>query len=702
MRSRQHFQFERLTMGACYYPEHWDPALWENDLTRMLDAGISIIRIAEFAWTLMEPEEGVYDFSLFDSFLALCEKKGMKVILGTPTATPPVWLTLRYPETLNVREDGMVYRHGGRRHYNYNSPVYQEKCRQIVTRMAEHFGRRAAVAGWQIDNEINCETCEFHSDADQDAFRHFLREKYGNSLEALNDAWGTAVWSQGYSDWEQIYTPGRVINHAINPHQHLDYIRFVSDSAIRFARMQAEIIRKYKKADDFITTNGLFDRLDNHELADACLDIYSYDSYPNFAFGLDRADYFEKRGADWKNGDLDDRKWSKHLAETRSVCPHFAIMEQQAGAGSWTTRMEGPSPKPGQLVLWAMQSVAHGADLVSFFRWRTACIGTEMYWHGILDYDNRDNRRLAEVKQFGEMLEKIGDIVGAEHRAAFGILTDYDNRFDEEVDHWHGRVARASEKGLFEASQLTHRPYDLVDFRDGTDPAELRKYRILLYPHPVILTEKRAEILKEYVRDGGTLVTGARAGYKDIHGKCVMAPMPGLLSELTGTAVKEFTFAPPADPAAHIAMEPAFRHTFGEAIPMPVFYEMTEITADAAVVLARYADGQYAGAPALTSHSYGSGRCLHFGGVFSREAAVSLLKYLDAGMPFDAWGEYPEEVETVLREKDGKQVLFLLNYQPYTAEVRWKRPVISLLTGTVYDGTLWMPGYGTDVVSPQE
>ena len=187
---------KRLVMGVCYYPEHWPEAMWREDLTRMLDTGIEVIRVAEFAWSKTEPEEGVFTFDFFDRFLDLCDETGIKVIFGTPTATPPAWLTEKYPEVLNVDVEGHTYYHGARRHYNYNAPVYRWFTERIVTKLGEHYGQRKCVVGWQIDNELNCETDEFHSEADSAAFRLFLRDKYG-TLDALNAASDGLLYAVG-------------------------------------------------------------------------------------------------------------------------------------------------------------------------------------------------------------------------------------------------------------------------------------------------------------------------------------------------------------------------------------------------------------------------------------------------------------------------------------------------------------------------
>ena len=249
MRKQQNYQWNTLSLGTCYYPEHWDKNMWEEDLERMLAHGIKTIRIGEFAWSKVEPREGEFTFEFFDEFLKVVEKTDMKVIFGTPTATPPAWLTEKYPEVLNCRMDGVKFRHGMRRHYNYNSPVYQKLCKRIVEKFGEHYAKHQSVIGWQIDNEINCEVDEFYSESDTLAFREFLKEKY-ETLDALNQAWGAVFWNQEYTRWEEIYVPRITIHNSTNPHQTLDYIRFVSDSAVKFCKMQSDILRKYVKKGD--------------------------------------------------------------------------------------------------------------------------------------------------------------------------------------------------------------------------------------------------------------------------------------------------------------------------------------------------------------------------------------------------------------------------------------------------------------------
>lgn len=500
-------KLERAQLGVCYYPEHWPETLWADDYRRMKDLGFSVVRLAEFAWSIFEPEEGVFSFELFDRAVGLAHEHGLEVILGTPTATPPAWLTHKYPEVLNVTQAGVQFQHGMRRHTNYNAPVYLELSARIVRKLAEHYGGHPAVIGWQLDNELNCEVNSFYSASDQAAFRVWLRDRY-ETLDELNRVWGTIFWSQTYTDWAQVSLTGPTPSGSPNPHQALDEKRFFSHSAISFACVQSTILRELAPR-QWVTTNGLFGHLDSHRLTDEALDFFSYDSYPNFSTIL--SELVPGRGPE----PLRDRQWSWRLSVVRSASPHFCVMEQQAGAGGWTNRIAQPAPKPGQLRLWTFQSVAHGADLVLYFRWRTATVGTEIYWHGLNDPSNRPNRRLAEASQVGRELNVIGPRVAATETAAgVALVSDYPNEWDGELDTWHGPYTRKSLESWFTALQLRHVPVDALYLRPETVLEDLVRYDVLVYPHPAILTDDTAALLSDYVSGGGTLVFGCRTGYK--------------------------------------------------------------------------------------------------------------------------------------------------------------------------------------------
>lgn len=640
---------EKFDLGVCYYPEQWPEHMWADDYRRMRDLGFTIIRMGEFAWNFFEPEEGVFTFDLFDRAIDLASEHGLKVILGTPTATPPAWMTYQYPEILNVTFEGVQYQHGLRRHYNYSSPVYRQYCAKITAAMADHYANHPGVVGWQIDNELNCEVNVFYSNADHATFRTWLREKYG-SLDVLNQTWGTVFWNQSYTDWEQVHLPRPAPTKSANPHQALDEKRFISDNVISFVRLQVEILRKLAPQ-QWITTNGLFGHLDSHAMTDELLDFFSFDSYPNFSTIWNDAD---------RENPLMDRSYSNQLAKVRSVSPTFCIMEQQSGPGGWVNLFGQSAPKPGQMRLWTYQSVAHGADMVLFFRWRTATFGTEIYWHGINDYHNRPNRRVAEAETISRELGHIGEtIAGSRFVAEVAILHDYDNEWDGEFDFWHGPLTKESEYSWSKALQFSHIPFDYLYVQNKTRLEDLARYKVLIYPHPAIMSEETAELLKQYVAAGGKLLLGARTGYKDTRGHCRMTPFPCLVAELCGVTVEDFTLV------LNEASTPNMRWIDGgdeASTPARLFNDILLPENDHVQTLAVFDGDYYAGKPALTRNPYGSGEAYYYGAAFSRDIADALIRRLGLTSATAGWAELPPEVEVAIRVKQNRRFAFILNY----------------------------------------
>lgn len=675
-------QLKKLTLGVCYYPEHWKEELWRDDLKRMKKYGLSVIRIAEFAWNKFEPKEGSFTFAFFDRFMQVAMEENMKVIFCTPTATPPAWLTEKYPQVLNVDINGIPYQHGLRRHYNYNSPVYRRLTAIIVEKLAQHYCRFPNVIGWQIDNELNCEKDVFYSESDHEAFRRYLKRKYG-TLDHLNECLGTVFWNQTYTDWNEVFLPRRNYYNSPNPHLALEEKKFISHSAISFAKLQSDIIRKYMRDEQFLTTNGFFKNLDYVELLKQSLDFIMYDCYPNFAFDFDANPK--------KPGALNDRKWSWNLTRTRAISPNFGIMEQQSGAGGWTSRMEAPMPKPGQMRLWTMQSIAHGADYVGYFRWRTSWIGTEIYWHGLNDYSNEDNRRLDELARIYRDVEAIEEIAGAKYKAETAVLKDYPNEWDGELDKWSGRVNRFSDTGWFEATQLSHTPCDFLYLHEETSLDTLCRYDLLIYPHAVILTQQTAELLQQYVERGGVLIMGCRTGYKDEYGRCPMRPMPGFAADLCGVKVIDYTFLGPYDD-----MEKAVWGT--EILEAPIFNDVLSAQGADAKVEAVYDGNYYDGKPALVSKKIGKGTAYYFGGAFSRQTAGALLKKLGFASPHENILKLPEECELAVRQKNGNQYYFVLNYKEYPVDITLKKQMKDILTGEKITGQFTVKPYGVLVL----
>jgi beta-galactosidase len=669
-----------LQMGVCYYPEQWPEEMWEDDFRRMREINISVVRLAEFAWAIFEPEEGIFSFELFGRVLELAHKHGLQVILGTPTATPPAWLTFKYPEVLNVNRDGVVYQHGMRRHYNYSSPKYRELCARITHNMVEAYRTHPSVIGWQIDNELNCETNVFYAEADHLAFRKWLMSKYG-TLEQLNKAWGTVFWSQTYTAWEQIYLTRLTVADSPNPHLALDEKRFISDNTISFASLQVDIIRELSPQ-HWITTNGTFGHLNNHEMTDQLLDFISYDSYPQFSTIFPTED----------DKPLKDRLTSYSLSNVRSISPNFCVMEQQSGPGGWVNRMEMGSPRPGQVRLWSYQSILHGTDLLVYFRWRTATVGTEIYWHGINDYHNQPNRRVREISQIGSEFTSIGSsIAGTRYQADVAIMQDYDNLWDGEFDKWHGPLNWQSVRSWFKQLQYRHIPVNILNLGSHISLEELQQYKVIVYPHPAIMTDETAQLLTHYVEEGGKLFLGARTGYKNPNGHCYMRPLPGPVADLCGITVEDFTIIRGTILAAEIRWKDDSNTALMKA---ECFNDILKIENPDVEVIAEYTTEYYAGEPALTRRKTGQGEVWYYGAAYSEVVVDEIIDIIGLQSPVSDWLDIPEEVEMGIRSSGDTDYVFLLNYSDQPVSIVLKKEVLELLSGESLNNTVLMPPYG--------
>jgi beta-galactosidase len=394
--------------GVPYYPEHWRPEDRLHDPQRMADAGVNVVRMAEFAWDRIEPSRGQFDFSLFDETIARLGEHGIRTILCTPTATPPRWLTQDHEDWMRVDESGKRMDHGTRQHCCTSNEQFRSESRRITACMAAHYADNPDVIGWQTDNEFYCHFRECYCQACREGFRNWLRQKYG-TIDALNAAWGNAFWALTYSDFEQIPPPYPATRPAFsNPSHELDYHRYGSDSIIEFQRQQVQALRA-AQGRWWITHNGVFPGIDQWRFA-ADLDFNGVDIYPGFAGKM-------PQGA----------PWAAALAQRcRASSGGFVVPEQQGGPGGQRPYLH-PAPQPGQMRLWAYQSIAHGADGILHFRWRTCRFGAETYWHGILDHDNIPRRRYGEFAQEGCELARLGPaILNTVVDVQAAVLTDFE------------------------------------------------------------------------------------------------------------------------------------------------------------------------------------------------------------------------------------------------------------------------------------
>ncbi len=418
----------KRTLGTCYYPEHWPREIWEDDARRMAEAGLTWVRIGEFAWSRLEPQPGQYDFAWLDDAIAVLGAAGLRVVLGTPTATPPRWMIDRHPDMLAVDATGQPRRFGSRRHYCFSHEGYRTECATIVRKLAERYGHNRHVAAWQTDNEYGChDTTISYSAAARNAFQGWLRARYpgqGNDgdITALNVAWGNVFWSMEYDSFDQIDLPNLTVTEP-NPAHMLAFRRFSSDQVAGFNQLQAALIRQYSDAPISHNYMGRITDFDHFKVG-RDLDIATWDSYP-LGFLEDRVGADASRRCDFaRQGDPDFQAFHHDLY--RAVGKgRWWVMEQQPGPVNWAPH--NPAPLPGMVRLWTWEAFAHGAEAVCYFRWRQAPFAQEQMHAGLLRPDSAEAPGFAEVQQVFAEIKDAPEVPRG--RAPVALIFDYDADF---------------------------------------------------------------------------------------------------------------------------------------------------------------------------------------------------------------------------------------------------------------------------------
>ena len=413
----------KRALGTCYYPEHWPEDIWEEDARQMAELGLTWVRIGEFAWSRLEPSEGQFNFEWLDRAFDTLHRHGLKVVLGTPTATPPKWVCDKYPDMFARDVQGNLRKFGSRRHYCFSHLGYREQCRDIVTRLAERYGSHPALGAWQTDNEYGChDTTLSYSDAARLGFQRWLANKYGNDISKLNAAWGNVFWSMEYAGYPEIDLPNLTVTEA-NPAHWLEFRRYTSDQVVAFNRLQCDIIREYSNAPISHNYMGRITDFDHFKVGED-LDIATWDSYP-IGFLADRAGASEEKQRRYmRQGDPDFQAFHHDLY--RSVGKgRWWIMEQQPGPVNWAP--VNPDPLPGMVRLWTWEAFAHGAETVAYFRWRQAPFAQEQMHAGILRPDSAKATAYFEAAQ---VAEELAQSPNTDCEAAdIAIIFDYDADF---------------------------------------------------------------------------------------------------------------------------------------------------------------------------------------------------------------------------------------------------------------------------------
>ncbi len=648
---------DRFYYGATYYPEHWSAADRELDAERMAQAGFNCVRMAEFAWDTMEPQEGTHRFDLFDETIARLGEKGISTILCTPTATPPRWLSVAHPEILRVNADGVSMQHGSRQHACLSNETFRAYSREITQAMASHFAGNPHVVGWQTDNELNCHFSECHCPSCRTTFQTFLRALYADDIDALNSAWGNAFWALTYSSFDEIETPKVGKPAYPNPAHQLDYYRSISWSVARFQREQIEILRKAQPR-WWITHNGTFAHIDYRGPFTEDLDFLSYDVYPFF------------------DPDPDHRPYSQafNLDHARAWSGNFVVPEQQSGPGGQGTYLHD-TPEPGEIRRMALTSIARGADGLLFFRWRTCRFGAEEYWCGVLDHDSVPRRRYVEVFKLGAELKTVGaEVLGTHVRVDVGVAAA-----DVDVYDAHDTMSF----GLPSPKQMAesiHAFFMKAGYAVGcVHPSDdLSDLKVFIIPHWAIFSPAWVPNLEAFVEGGGVLVIGARTATKDWHNNVIADTAPGVLQPLARLRVAEYgrQNAPDKRPLA-------MRFYPGDHRPQSLhWYEQLDMLPGTSTV-ARWLGRHLRLRAAVSIREIGAGAVMYVGTYLTDDIMTGVLTKLTAVRKdlVPLWPSVPEGVHVVVRQNEEKRLWFLINDGNRMARMQNVPTGIDLLTG---------------------
>jgi len=652
---------DAILVGTAWYPEQWPESRWEEDLRLMEAANIKLVRIAEFSWSRMEPSEGHYDLDWLERAVAAAAKHHIVSVLGTPTATPPAWLTQKYPEILRVEPDGRRVTHGNRAHASATSPIYREYCRKISTEMAKRFGHNVDVAGWQIDNEYGYALMSY-DDLTRKKFQDWLQNKY-KTVENLNTLWTTAYWSETYDNWGEVPIP--VGGH--NPGLQLEWKRFVTDTWKDYQANQIAAIRKYAEPRQFITGNfmGFFDGFDHYVITEP-LTFASWDDYVG-------------------SGHLDaDFNGLSHDLTRGFKRENFWVMETQPGAVNWAG--VNNFLNKGEVRAMAWQAVAHGADEVGYWQWRSALNGQEQYHGTLVGADGTPVPVYKEVSQLGREFSKVQEAFrGTTPQSEVALLYSYDS-------HWAIQFQKHNQKyddiGLLKSYYRALRKLtQSVDVISAKSPLE--GYKLVVAPSLNVLPRAVAEHLLNYVRSGGHLVLGPRSGLKDEHSELLAQRQPGYLADALGGRVEQF-----------YALEKDFSVSgkWGSGQASIWAEQLSALNPDTQILM-RFgkSNGWLDDQPAAITRSYGKGSIAYIGAILDEKLMKAAAEWMvkESGVA-PAFISVPDSVEVSVRSGGDKRVFVLINFGQETQKVNLGKKMKLLLS----DGqgeSVELPPYGVEV-----
>ncbi len=627
-----------MLLGVDYYPEQWAPEMMEPDMDTILEMGCNVIRIGEFAWHMMEKKDGQFDFSFFDGVVAMAKRKGLKVIMGTPTAALPAWLAKMDPDVLSEFDNGRKRTFGGRHLACFNSPTFNRYAERITRKMLEHYKDEDGIVAWQVDNEIS------HEDSDtcycprcHAAFQSFLSDKFGGDIDALNRTYGTTFWSQEYNGFDEIPLPTPTIT-THNPALRQDWERFLSRSISGFMKRMCAVVREVKP-DAVITHDysggGLAKHTDFSVISEN-IDVVSYNDYPvwgglrepiaphEIAFGLDYM-----RGLKGKN---------------------FWITE--AILGGQGHDFTGYSPRPGQAIMWSCQGLAHGCDSILYFRYRCATKGAEMLCTGVLDTDNIKRRKFYEVQKFFGEVQQYASAIEAPVESEVAMVYDYDSLASFRIQSQSVLMDVPAEMAKY------YKPFYDANVLVDVIPAgrDLSRYKVIILPQLIIGKPDFIAQVKQFVLNGGIAVITYRTSVKDINNNLVFGErIPVGYADFAGVTVAETESLQAGQELPLVGAD----GSMGEG---GTFRDMLEV--NGAEVLYRYGDPFYTEFAAVTRKKQGNGQIYYLGCGLDKATTEKIMNGIIADADISCERTEPG-VEVVVRGSGNDRVRIIMNHNGY-------------------------------------
>ncbi|MGN0141948.1 MAG: beta-galactosidase [Roseburia sp.] len=660
----------KMSFGGDYNPEQWDEATWAEDMRLFKLAHIDTVTLNVFSWAALQPSENVYDFSRLDRIMELVRDNGLKVVLATSTGAHPAWMAKKYPEVLRTEFNGMKRKFGGRHNSCPNSPVYRKYSARLAEKLAERYKDYDNIVAWHISNEYGgecyCENCE-------KAFRVWLKDRY-KTIDELNRVWNTSFWGHTFYDWDEVVLPNLLSEHFETERTmfqgiSLDYRRFNSDSILACYRLEYEEVKKHTPAIP-VTTNlmGFYKPLDYQKWA-KYMDFVSWDSYPS-------------------NQDTPAQMALNHemMRGLKREKP-FILMEQTPSVTNW--QPYNALKRPGVMRLWSYQAVAHGADSVMFFQMRRSIGACEKYHGAIIDHVGKENTRVfREAAQLGAELEQLGErTLGTVEQAKTAILFDWDNWWAIEYSAGPSCLLKYKDEvqNYYNALHAQNLATDLIDVEE-----DFSRYQVIFAPILYMVKPGLDEKLRQFVKNGGTLVTTFFSGYVDEHDLVTLGGYPGKLRDILGIWVEESDALP----------EGMKNHFTWEGSRHEVTLLCDLLHTEGAETLAVYEEDFYAGMPVLTRNRFGAGSAYYVAVRSDEDFYRTFVRNVCEECGVQPVCETPEGVEATMRYGAEKKYLFLLNHSGEEQAVKLPEGGVELLTGAAWSAgdVLQLPKTGVAIL----